>query len=148
MMWLNVYVKILSRLKSVLSSSKVIIVMWTKRMTTTALLNRRQKREIRERKGALLSPCFPCVFFDQLLERLDGMRSHLAANAPILHNKDFENVVVKIQSGKEPSLTRNEKNAMRVFLLDDGMAEERRRKRWNPHCGWSNWRRRRQRQSR
>ena len=34
--------------------------------------------------------------FDQLLALFADMRSHLAANAPIVHNKDFENAVVKI----------------------------------------------------
>ena len=87
----------------------------------------KQKAEARDNKKKRSSPLtlFSVrLVFDQLLEKFDGMKSHLAANAPIVHNKDFENAVVKIQSGKEATLNRNEKNAMRVFLLDDETQDE------------------------
>ena len=62
MIWLNVYVKILSRMKFVLSFSKVIIDCDVDEEDDDDSIIK-QKAEIKGRKEALLSPCFPFVLF-------------------------------------------------------------------------------------
>ena len=83
-----------------------------------------EARDKKKKRSTPLTLLSARLAFDQLLALFADMRSHLAANAPIVHNKDFENAVVKIQSGKESTLTRNEKTAVKAFLLDASEVED------------------------
>jgi len=62
--------------------------------------------------------------FDQLLDLFPAMKTHLAADAPIVHNRDFENAIIKIQTNREDRLTPAEKRAVKVFLLDRDYEDE------------------------
>jgi hypothetical protein len=64
------------------------------------------------------------IVFDQLLDLFPSMKSHLAGDAPIVHNRDFENAVIKIQTNKEDKLTPLEKRAVKVFLLAPNVEED------------------------
>ena len=46
------------------------------------------------------------------------MKKYLGANADIVHDKHFENAVVKVQRGDEKSLTNQEKSAILRFKVD------------------------------
>ena len=52
------------------------------------------------------------------------MKSHLAADAHIVHNRDFENGVIKIQTNKEDRLTPAEKRVVKIFLLAPNAEED------------------------
>ena len=56
--------------------------------------------------------------FDELVSDYPAMRHHLAADADIVDNKDFDSGIVKIQRGIERTLTTAQKRAVSRFLLD------------------------------
>jgi hypothetical protein len=64
------------------------------------------------------------IVIDQLLAQFPRMKSHLVADAPIVHNRDFENPVIKIPTNKEYRLTPLEKNTINIFLLAPNAEEE------------------------
>ena len=45
------------------------------------------------------------------------MASHLGKDSDIVHNKNFENGIVKIQDGEENKLNANEKESVKIFLI-------------------------------
>ena len=59
------------------------------------------------------------VLFDDLISKFPIVRHHLAADADIVHNKDFERAVVLVQGGQEQELKRAEKDQIRRFLIDE-----------------------------
>jgi hypothetical protein len=59
------------------------------------------------------------VLFDDLISKFPIDRHHLAADADIVHNKDFERAVVLVQGGQEQELKRAEKDQIRRFLIDE-----------------------------
>jgi hypothetical protein len=83
---------------------------------------RKEKADARETRKKMrrgpLSLISARLAFDELLHMFPVMRSHLAPDAPVVHNKDFENAVIKIQTNKEDKLTRAEKKTVEVYLLD------------------------------
>ena len=52
------------------------------------------------------------------------MKPHLAVDAHVVHNRDLENAVIKIQTNKEDKLTPAEKRAVKKFLLAPSAEEE------------------------
>ena len=57
------------------------------------------------------------------------MGEHLSANARIVHNKAFENGIIKLQAPSGPALNSAEKEACKVFLIrvvenEDGTERE------------------------
>jgi hypothetical protein len=56
--------------------------------------------------------------FDRLIASFPSMSHHLAANATIIHSKDFESAVYKLQVGDE-RLSPAEKAAVSLFKLDN-----------------------------
>jgi hypothetical protein len=82
---------------------------------------RNQKEAAREKKKtskrSQLSLLSARIAFDQLIEKFPSMKSHLAKDAPIVHNQHFENAAVKIQTGQEDRLLRAEKRAVESFLV-------------------------------
>jgi hypothetical protein len=69
------------------------------------------------------------VAFDDISTLIGGrfplFAAKLKPNADIVHNPDFESAVVKIQAGKESSLTPREKCAVSSFLLEDRDVNDR-----------------------
>jgi hypothetical protein len=57
------------------------------------------------------------IALEQLIEKNPELASHISKDSTIIHNKHFENGVVKIQKGQERVLTREEKEAVSVFLI-------------------------------
>ena len=58
------------------------------------------------------------IAFDQLLERVPELASHISKDAAVIHNRHFENGIVKIQKGQEKILSREEKEAVSCFLIN------------------------------
>ncbi len=58
------------------------------------------------------------IAFDQLLEKIPELASHISKDSVIIHNRHFENGVVKIQKGQERLLTREEKEAVSCFAIN------------------------------
>lgn len=56
--------------------------------------------------------------FDELIKEHPSMEKHLSKDARIVHDKHFENAVVKVLRHDEKSLTAAEKSAISIFLLD------------------------------
>jgi hypothetical protein len=56
--------------------------------------------------------------FDKLIAEFPSMARHLDKNAAIVHDKSFENAVVKVLRGKENTLTGPEKEAISIFRMD------------------------------
>jgi hypothetical protein len=56
------------------------------------------------------------ALFDDLIRNYPAMRHHLAADADIVDNKDFDYGTVKIQRGLESTLRPVEKRAISRFL--------------------------------
>lgn len=56
--------------------------------------------------------------FDALISEYALLQLYLAADAQIIHNKHFENGIVKLQRGDEKLLSKEEKKAISVFRLD------------------------------
>ena len=81
-------------------------------------------REAKNPKRSPLTLLSSCIVFDQLIDFFPSMNSHLAADAHVVHNRDFENAVIKIQTNKEDKLTSAEKRAVKVFLLAPSAEEE------------------------
>lgn len=59
------------------------------------------------------------ALFDALLVRIPHLDTYLSDTAPIIHNRDFERAVTKVQSNDESSLTRAEANSIKHFLLSN-----------------------------
>ena len=64
------------------------------------------------------------VAFDNLIEAIPEMRDHLATDSNIVHSRDFENGVVKLQRNSESRLLPREKEALQCFLIDPNVAGE------------------------
>jgi hypothetical protein len=58
-----------------------------------------------------------------LMDNFHGLENYLSKNARIIHNKNFENAVVKIQSLKESTLSQSEKQAISRYLIVDNEPE-------------------------
>jgi hypothetical protein len=56
------------------------------------------------------------VMFDVVLAEHEELQCYLGAGTNIVHTKDFENAIVKIQGGDEHALTRAEKAAVKKLL--------------------------------
>ena len=57
------------------------------------------------------------AIFDVLIERYPSMNTHRSTNAAVVHDRHFENGIVKIQAGVEDKLTEDEKRAVKVFKI-------------------------------
>ncbi len=57
------------------------------------------------------------IALDRLLEQVPELVSHISKDSLVIHNKHFENGIVKIQKGQERTLSRDEKEAVSVFLI-------------------------------
>lgn len=57
------------------------------------------------------------------MDNFHGLDNYLSKNARIIHNKNFENAVVKIQSLKESTLSQSEKQAISRYLIVDNEPE-------------------------
>ena len=55
------------------------------------------------------------VAFDAIIQALPEMKDYLATDSHIVHSKDFENGVVKLQRNLESKLLPREKYALRCF---------------------------------
>ena len=64
------------------------------------------------------------VAFDNLIEAIPEKRLYLATDSNIVHSRDFENGVVKLQRNLESRLLPQEKEALQCFLIDPNAAEE------------------------
>jgi hypothetical protein len=62
--------------------------------------------------------------FDSLIAEFPTMSRHLDKNSSIVHDKHFENAVVKVLKGAESSLSTSEKQAISVFRVDVTDVEE------------------------
>ena len=56
--------------------------------------------------------------FDGLIEECPAAKPFLKMDAEIVHSKHFESGVIKVQSGNEQTLTRDEKKSLKRFLID------------------------------
>ena len=82
-------------------------------------------REDKKSKRTPLTLLSSRIVLDQLIDLFPSMKSHLAADAPTVHNRDFENAVIKIQTNKEDKkLTATETKAVKVYLLAPNAEEE------------------------
>ena len=62
------------------------------------------------------------ALFDGLIEHVGSQAvylGHLRRDSDIVHSKDFESGVVKLQSGLESELSVAERNAVKIFLRED-----------------------------
>ena len=57
------------------------------------------------------------VLFDTLIEKVPELSRYLQENANIVHNRHFENGVVKVLDGLEAELSSQEKAALRKFKI-------------------------------
>ena len=65
-------------------------------------------REAKKPKRSPLTLLSSRIVFDQLIDLFPSMKSHLAADAHVVHNRDFENAVIKIQKAcvlKKPTIS-------------------------------------------
>jgi len=67
----------------------------------------------------MMPPLLLCMMPPLLLCMMPAPAATTATHAVIIHNVHFDKAIVKIQGGNEGSLTRNEKNAVRRFAIDD-----------------------------
>ena len=58
------------------------------------------------------------IIFDALIDQFQSTANRLGSNATIVHCKDFESGVVKLQRGNAITLSREEKRAVAPLLLD------------------------------
>ncbi|MDP3780655.1 MAG: hypothetical protein Q8Q69_05650 [Nitrosopumilaceae archaeon] len=58
------------------------------------------------------------IGLDRLCEEMPILKVYISKTAEIIHSKDFENGIVKIQKGLESRLTKEEKSAVNVFLIN------------------------------
>ena len=56
--------------------------------------------------------------FDELIAEYPTLKSHLAANADIVHNPLWESAIVKLQKEEEHLITKDEKKILRMFKPD------------------------------
>ena len=62
--------------------------------------------------------------FDALIKKFPSMRDDIKPNSRHVHCPDFENGIVKIQSHQEAKLSAAEKEAVKVFLIEEVEREE------------------------
>ena len=62
--------------------------------------------------------------FDALIKKFPSMRDDIKSNSKHVHCPDFENGIVKIQSHQEAKLSAAEKEAVKVFLIEEVEREE------------------------
>lgn len=56
--------------------------------------------------------------FNKLVDHFPHMEQHLGNNAAIIHCKEFDNAVIKIQGGNEDKLSVAEKSVMKPYKID------------------------------
>lgn len=64
------------------------------------------------------------MIYIALINEYPRVKSYLHPNASIIHSKDFENAIVKIQSGCENKLTRIEASTVSMYLIDPQQEEQ------------------------
>lgn len=64
------------------------------------------------------------ILFDKLIEIQPSCSRRLGSDAPIVHSPLFETAVCKVLSFNEESLSRQEKEAIKRFLIDEDTADE------------------------
>ncbi len=57
------------------------------------------------------------ILFDELISEYPYVASNLGKNSDMVHNKNFENGIVKIQDGEENKLNANERESVKTILL-------------------------------
>ena len=73
-------------------------------------------KELQHEDSAKVTLSFIRACFTGLIDKYPDLASDLTSDADTVHCKDFENAIVKVQRGKETTLTQQEKRSVTHLL--------------------------------